>query len=532
MRFALTLALSLFTHCLAGCSCQSDSAQPDGAVDDGEPSPEGLLFGDHGGGGGDSGNTSKDSTSCGSATDSDCDGLSDADEAKLHTDPHNPDTDGDGKLDGAEVGPDPTHPKDTDGDGIIDALEPSNFDTNGDGVPDEEDPKPSLCNGTPRVFVNVTQTQSLTLTKACSPYRVLSHLWMISGSLLKAGAGVQVQFGPGAALILGDSNTTASLELTGTSADPVVLTSLASSPKKGDWQGVVAEQAASFNLSQVKLEYAGAQDPGDSDPRAALLIKDAPSVSLSAVSVAHVAGVGLHAAFHVDPGPLFGAFTNCTFTDLDGAVAALNIRHLGEIGTGNSFTGAGPSAVIKVSEGSVPNDVTWKFFGVPYDFAEATLTVDANLTIAAGVKLILAAGTVINVGYNNDSTGSLITQGTSAAPVTLQTATPTAGSWQGLVLSAGSNVLTSTVIRGAGHVSWTGKSASLYVDKDATVTPTAVTISESDGFGVYYYRSLAQCTFQGGGGYTLSGTFPGDSTHAGCKFLCQDDVQGKCVVGP
>lgn len=59
------------------------------------------------------------------AKDSDGDGLSDEDEAKLGTDPKNPDTDGDGLLDGKEVKKYKTNPKDpdTDGGGIKDGVE-------------------------------------------------------------------------------------------------------------------------------------------------------------------------------------------------------------------------------------------------------------------------------------------------------------------------------------------------------------------------------------------------------------------------
>jgi hypothetical protein len=70
------------------------------------------------------------------ATDSDQDGLSDAQEAELGTDPLNADTDGDGVTDGQEIsnGTDPLNP-DTNGDGILDGQE----DNNGDGIPDAEE---------------------------------------------------------------------------------------------------------------------------------------------------------------------------------------------------------------------------------------------------------------------------------------------------------------------------------------------------------------------------------------------------------
>ncbi|MGB3330055.1 MAG: hypothetical protein WBA46_13930 [Thermomicrobiales bacterium] len=104
--------------------------------------------------------------------DTDGDGLSDADEAKLGTDPNNPDTDEDGINDGNEVhvyktdplnldtdgdtvydggelvyGTDPLKP-DTDGDGLTDGDEvyftltdPTKADTDGDGVSDGQEIK-------------------------------------------------------------------------------------------------------------------------------------------------------------------------------------------------------------------------------------------------------------------------------------------------------------------------------------------------------------------------------------------------------
>ena len=75
-------------------------------------------------------------------TDTDGDGLTDAEEAIYGTDPNNIDTDGDGLTDGQEIelGTNPLV-ADTDGDGLDDALEigwtdPNNIDTDGDGLTD------------------------------------------------------------------------------------------------------------------------------------------------------------------------------------------------------------------------------------------------------------------------------------------------------------------------------------------------------------------------------------------------------------
>ncbi len=84
------------------------------------------------------------------AGDNDGDGLSNADEIRLRTDPLNPDTDGDGLTDGAEVvwGVSPLV-ADTDGDTLPDGREvnelrtdPRKADTDGDGLADNVDPDP------------------------------------------------------------------------------------------------------------------------------------------------------------------------------------------------------------------------------------------------------------------------------------------------------------------------------------------------------------------------------------------------------
>jgi hypothetical protein len=83
--------------------------------------------------------------------DSDGDGLTDAEEARLGTDPHNPDTDRDGLTDYEEVrrGTNPLL-SDTDGDTLLDGQEafgctdPRNPDTDGDGLRDNVDPEPCL----------------------------------------------------------------------------------------------------------------------------------------------------------------------------------------------------------------------------------------------------------------------------------------------------------------------------------------------------------------------------------------------------
>jgi hypothetical protein len=100
--------------------------------------------------------------------DTDNDGLSDAEEKSLGTNPLNPDTDGDGLRDGDEVSLYETDPleADTDGDGLSDGLEvlvygtnPLVADTDGDGVPDGEEVRlgtDPLKAELPTVFSNIS----------------------------------------------------------------------------------------------------------------------------------------------------------------------------------------------------------------------------------------------------------------------------------------------------------------------------------------------------------------------------------------
>jgi hypothetical protein len=73
------------------------------------------------------------------ATDSEGDGLTNAQEDALGTSRNDADTDGDGFTDGAEVGGNVNSPLDTDGDGVSNALESAVTDTDGDGFVDQND---------------------------------------------------------------------------------------------------------------------------------------------------------------------------------------------------------------------------------------------------------------------------------------------------------------------------------------------------------------------------------------------------------
>lgn len=113
--------------------------------------------------------------------DTDEDGLSDAQEAQILTDPNNPDSDGDGINDGDELliyGTDPLR-RDTDGDFITDGDEinvyktdPRLVDTDGDGIPDGTELTQSsdpLVPETPTPGPTATETATIPVTPSDTP---------------------------------------------------------------------------------------------------------------------------------------------------------------------------------------------------------------------------------------------------------------------------------------------------------------------------------------------------------------------------
>ncbi|NOY90365.1 MAG: DUF4215 domain-containing protein, partial [Deltaproteobacteria bacterium] len=185
------------------------------------------------------------------------------------------------------------------------------------------------------------------------------------------------------------------------------------------------------------------------------------TTTLTAVVITNSADDGIDrnsGAVNIDHSNVWGNGTNYEGTSNRGAgmlaanplyVSASNLRL-----TDNSPSRFG--AIDSSDQGALPyvSDPTPGLYGTLWSdlvVGAGSTNVAGDLTVAPGVTLTLQAGTTLRflstdiMGAYEDSTrselrvfGSLITQGTAAALVTLTSATTTVGSWRGLHLYAGS----------------------------------------------------------------------------------------------
>lgn len=518
------------TLALGGVAC-SDSNQnaPDPPLQD-LAWGEGLRFLDGGGA------TPREAGADGPPScknDKDCDGLTDAEEAQIGTDPTKKDTDGDGVDDKTEVGSDPQNPKDQDGDKTPDAKEANDLDTDGDKTPDVTDTnnddgpcseKNPSAQGPPKLFFEHSRSTNLHLTKACHPYKVRNYLALSGGAKLSAEPGVVVQFGKDAVLRLGGGGSKGGLDLQGSSQQKITLTGEPAtgggpSPGPGFWRGIVVESGATISLKQCTVSQAGGATKGG-DPQAVLLVKGADAIALKNTTFQQSSGFGLHATFTAASGAtVFSQFEGTTFSGFRTA-AAIHVAYLGQIGTGNVFGSSGSNSELHVAGTTVDRPGTWRNFGVPYNFQEQAISVDANLTVEAGNTLVFKSGASLTVGFS--SPVRFEAKGSSASRVVLRTAGGAPGSWQGLVARSGTLQLNHVDIIGAGANNDLGVGSSLYLDRDVSYSVTDSRIQQSSQMGVYRYTTGTKCNGVNTSGWTYSQV-------SGCKFYCIDDQNDSCV---
>lgn len=149
-------------------------------------------------------------------------------------------------------------------------------------LPSSTEPSPPL----PCVQTLSNVTRDLELGEGCT-YRVEGDLVVKNGARLTLGPGAKLAFGRGAALVVEDG----ALLAHGDKAHPVLLTSGAKKPARGDWVGLVFRDRGGkpSSLDHVEIRWAGATTPTHAHA-AAVLVVSPSSLQIGALEVADSAG--------------------------------------------------------------------------------------------------------------------------------------------------------------------------------------------------------------------------------------------------
>ncbi len=325
-------------------------------------------------------------------------------------------------------------------------------------------------------------------------YDVTSGVNVAAGTTLSIGAGQVVKFKTG-----GELDVHGTLQALGTSANPVVFTSLkddtaggdtnadgnASAPSPGDWYAVYLDNGSTGNvLDHVEVRYAGS-DPfvPDSD---VVVDHAGATITNSILSDCQLGGLRVQAS---NP-----TVTNVTFQDNFGPAISMDDAS-SPVLNGLTFTN-NPTNGVSIDNGTITANTTWNNPSVAY-FINGSVTVDT------GVTLTIGAGQVVKfkTGYNDlEVKGTLLAAGTASQPITFTSirddsaigdtnndgsnTSPAAGDWLAILLDNGStgNFLDHVAVRYAGSDGFVAGGA-IYAN-NAGLTLNNSTISNSAVGGI------------------------------------------------
>jgi hypothetical protein len=279
------------------------------------------------------------------------------------------------------------------------------------------------------------------------PYGVVNSLpvGVPAAGSLQIPPGVTVNVGGGQVFKMGATSfllVNGSLVGNGTSAEPLVFTSVSGSPAAGDWGGIRTGAGGRVTLAYSEVAYAGSSGGG-------LDCSNCDALSLSNSTFDHNRFSGINA---LSPGSF----------SLQGSSLASN----GEFGLylrmsattpvldGNSFTGNGSAAgLVQASSlgsvtgnsgsGNSPNvlqlDGAFAASGGPYGLANSLplgVPPSGSLQIPSGVTVNVGGGQAFKMGATSFLlvNGSLVGNGTLAEPLVFTSASgsPATGHWSGL----------------------------------------------------------------------------------------------------
>ncbi|MCC6235721.1 MAG: right-handed parallel beta-helix repeat-containing protein, partial [Verrucomicrobiales bacterium] len=313
-----------------------------------------------------------------------------------------------------------------------------------------------------------TLSAPLTLDFVGMPY--LFTVDLAVDAPLTVGPGVVIKMNPGDYLWL-----RAPTQFLGTAEAPIVITSIRddtvggdtqnngsgdNAPRVGDWQQVIFDAASGASVMRhTEIRYAGMTNPGNNDPRDAILIQAGATTTLEDVRIRDV----FHNAVRVlDSNPTLRRVDVQRAGPGRGAVPFYFNLASRPVLQGLSSSGNG-SEGIWIDGGVLAAPLTLDYVGMPYLFT-VDLTVDAPLTVGPGVVLKMNPGDYLWLRAPSQFLG------TTTAPIVItaikddtvggdtqhngseEGTAPAVGDWQQIIFegSSGASVMRHTEIRYAG----------------------------------------------------------------------------------
>ncbi len=274
---------------------------------------------------------------------------------------------------------------------------------------------------------------------------------------LELAPGLELRF-TGAGSIDVGSVAPGALLAKGSAQEPIVLTANDRRVPAG-WRGVVVHPQGEATLEQVVFELAGKDELlGALAIRGGLLSLTSTTFRNDRVGVT------------VDAAARLPVFTDNTFVATPIAVA-LPAALVAALGEGNAFD---RDSKIVTPGGAVSGKVTWLAQGVPIELAGNVDVDGGELTLEAGVALLVATGARLTIGASQAA--ALHVAGTSESPVTIGPTVPGAH-WPGLMLAsqARGNTLANLVLTSV------SAAAAIEVAGEADVDLRGVTCSMCTG---------------------------------------------------
>jgi len=271
-----------------------------------------------------------------------------------------------------------------------------------------------------------TISKDETWKKADGPHLIRGEVSVESdqGVTLTIEPGTEVHFEKGASLFIGYGSL-GYLKAQGTAEEPIIFTSAASNPSKGDWMTLyLGNGAANSVMSHCKVKYGGSASYGAVTVSGA---NNTPSITQSTIEES--AGFGIE----LQDNASFKAFTGNTIKTSGTHPISLRANAVGSLGAGNTFLSNTHQAIDVVGE-AINKSATWLNHGIPYRLQGESAVEHASstpvLTIAAGTTLEFGPGASLYVGHGGN--GALNAVGTESAPVVFTGVSKTLGTWAGL----------------------------------------------------------------------------------------------------